>query len=44
MQYQEREREREKEKEQEREKNTIVFATVHDKREQSADPTELFSS
>jgi hypothetical protein len=46
MQYQEREREsgEGKEKEGEEEKNAIVFATVHDKREQSADPHQLFSS
>jgi len=33
-----------KEKEGEQEKNAIVFATVHNKREQSADPHQLFSS
>lgn len=51
-----RARERERAKDREREgvekreeeenerKNAIVFATVHDKNEQSADPHQLFSS
>jgi hypothetical protein len=43
MQYHERRRERE-ENESEQEKYAIVFATVHNKREQSADPHQLFSS
>lgn len=51
MQYHER-RERERkggrrersEEEEEKENYAIVFATVHDKREQSADPHQLFSS
>ena len=45
MQYHERrEREREEKRREEKENYAIVFATVHDKREQSADPHQLFSS
>jgi hypothetical protein len=49
MQYQKRGREGEREgrrriKKESEKKNAIIFATVHDKREQSADPHQLFSS
>jgi hypothetical protein len=40
----EREGRRRRKKERGREKNAIIFATVHDEREQSADPCQLFSS